>query len=103
MFNVSSKTVVPGFHVQEPGFRVGPYVGDASDWRAVDPGVTPTYVPGREETGSGHGWDRCTLMPGVEQFGMCLYVCPDGTVRRSHGISVFGCQPYIYRNDGLGL
>ena len=103
MFNVSFQTVVPGFDVPVPGFRVGSQVGDASDWRTVDPDVTPTYVPGPKGDGSGHGYDRCTLMPGIEQFGMCLYLCPDGTVRRTHDISIFGCRPWILRNEGLGL
>ena len=63
---------------------------------------TPSLVPG--PGGGGSGSDRCTLMPGIRQFGMCLYVCPDGTVRRSHDSpGALGCRPWILRNDGLGL
>ena len=60
-------------------------------------------VHGPGDGGGGHGWDKCPLIPGTEQFGMCLYSCPDGSVRRSHGKSSLGCQPFIFRNDGLGL
>jgi hypothetical protein len=103
MFDVSARTVMPGFQVQEPGFRVGSDVGELSDWRGVDAGVTPAYVPRPGGDGSGSGYDRCILIPGYEQFGMCLYLCPDGTVRRSHDIGVFGGQPWILRSHGLGL
>lgn len=65
-------------------------------------GVTPILVPA--PGGGGSGSDRCTLMPGIRQFGMCLYICPDGTVRRSHDSpGPLGCRPWILRNDGLGL
>jgi hypothetical protein len=73
--------------------------GDAGS--AVGVGA-PSLVPG--PGGGGSGSDRCTLMPGIRQFGMCLYVCPDGTVRRSHDSpGALGCRPWILRNDGLGL
>jgi hypothetical protein len=91
MFNVRPDTHVPGFNVRPetdvPGFRVTP----------------PALVPGPGGDGSGSGWDRCTLIPGTYQFGFCLYRCPDGTVRRLHGIGKLGCPPSIFRNDGLGL
>ena len=57
MFNVSSRTVVPGFNVQAPGFRVGSAVADTGDWRVVLAGVK-TGVPGPEGDGRGNGWDR---------------------------------------------
>ena len=64
--------------------------------------VTPTLVPA--PGGDGSGTDKCTLMPRIGQFGMCLYLCPDGTVRRSHDSpGALGCRPWIMRNDGLGL
>lgn len=63
---------------------------------------TPALVPGPGGDGSGSGWDRCTLMPGFQQFGMCLYRCPDGTMRRLDR-SPLGCQPFIFRNGGLGI
>jgi hypothetical protein len=113
MFNVSPASAVPGFRVNplwdEPGFRVQESdparygFADSGGARSTDGGVTPSYAPVPGGDGSGHGWDKCILMPGTEQFGFCLYRCPDGTVRRSHGMSIFGCQPSIYRNGGLGL
>jgi len=114
MFNVSPASAVPGFRVNpmpdEPGFRVQASeparygFADADSARSADGGVTPSYVPGPGGDGSGSGSDRCTLMPGIEQFGFCFYVCPDGTVRRSHDKWRFGgCRPWILRNDGLGL
>jgi hypothetical protein len=42
MFDVSSRTVVPGFQVYEPGFRIGSDVAATGDWRSVDGGVAPT-------------------------------------------------------------
>jgi hypothetical protein len=101
-FRVNPKPDVPGFRV-EAGEPARNGFADAGGAGSADGGVTPSYVPGPGGDGSGHGWDKCTLIPGTEQFGFCLYRCPDGTVRRSHGISIFGCQPSIYRNDGLGL
>ena len=90
MFNVSPTLFVPGFRVDpklgEPGFRVetgepARYgFADAGGAGAADGGVVPTYAPG--PGGDGSGWDKCTLMPGIDQFGFCLYLCPDGAVRR---------------------
>jgi hypothetical protein len=75
---------------------------DGSDAGSARGVATPILDPG--PGGGGSGSDRCTLMPGVQQFGMCLYMCPDGTVRRSHDRpSSLGCRPWILRNDGLGL
>lgn len=74
----------------------------SGDARSADGIVTPTLVPA--PGGGGSGSDKCTLMPGIRQFGMCLYVCPDGTVRRSHDSpGPLGCRPWILRNDGLGI
>jgi hypothetical protein len=73
--------------------------GDAGS--AVGVGA-PSLVPGPGGDGSGSGWDKCTLMPGFQQFGMCLYRCPDGTIRRLDR-SPLGCQPFIFRNGGLGI
>jgi hypothetical protein len=94
MFNVSPTSAVPGFRVIDPlqdvpGFRVqtsdpaGYGFVDAGGARSLDGGVTPRLVPGPGGDGSGHGWDKCTLVSGSEQFGFCLYACPDGTVRRT--------------------
>ena len=108
MFNVSPASVLPGFRVnpmaEEPGFRVEPArygFADADGARSAGGGVTPTYVPG--PGGGGSGWDKCTLMPGIEQFGFCLYLCPDGAVRRIPNRGALGCQSFIFRNGGLGL
>jgi len=73
--------------------------GDAGS--AVGVGA-PSLVPGPGGDGSGRGTDKCTLMPGPQQFGMCLYLCPDGTVRRLDR-GPLGCQSFIFRNGGLGL
>jgi|HubBroStandDraft_6_1064221.scaffolds.fasta_scaffold525763_3 hypothetical protein len=113
MFNVSPKSALPGFRVNPlsdaPGFRVQTsdpasygFV-DADGARSADGGVTPSYVPGPGGDGSGHGWDRCTLMPGIDQFGFCLYLCPDGAVRRLDKSPLGGCQAWIFRNGGRGL
>lgn len=64
--------------------------------------MTPNLVPGPGGDGGGRGWDKCTLMAGTQQFGMCLYLCPDGTVRRLDR-GPLGCQPFIFRSGGLGL
>jgi hypothetical protein len=108
MFNVKPASTVPGFRVNpmldEPGFRVEPerygFAG-ADGARSANGGVTPTYVPGPGGGGGGDPLDKCTLMPGTQQFGFCLYLCPDGTVRRD--FEVFGCRPWIYRKQGYGL
>jgi len=111
MFNVSPTSFVPGFRVDpkldEPGFRVETgeparygFI-DADGARSFGGGMTPTYAPG--PGGSGNGWDKCTLMPGIEQFGFCLYLCPDGAVRRIPNRGSLGCQSFILRNGGLGL
>lgn len=76
-----------------------PSVDDA---RSASGLMTPTLVPGPGGDGSGHGTDKCTLMSGFQQFGMCLYLCPDGTVRRLDR-GPLGCQSFIFRNGGLGL
>jgi len=73
--------------------------GDAGSVGGVG---TPSLVPGPGGDGSGGGTDKCTLMPGFQQFGMCLYRCPDGTVRRLDR-GPLGCQSFIFRNGGLGL
>jgi hypothetical protein len=111
MLNVSPTSAVPGFRVNplwdEPGFRVqtsdparyGFVYADGAG--SADGGVTPSYVPG--PGGDGSGWDKCTLMPGIEQFGFCLYLCPDGAVRRIPNRGKLGCQSFIFRNGGLGL
>src|SRR5262249_6188341 len=85
-----------GFVPARSGFPGSNHAGSA------DSVPTPTLVPGPGGDGSGSGWDRCTLMPGFQQFGMCLYRCPDGTVRRLDR-SPLGCQPFIFRNGGLGV
>jgi hypothetical protein len=69
--------------------------------RSAEGTTAPALVPA--PGGGGSGWDKGTLMPGFGQFRMCLYSCPDGTIRRLHGIGGIGCPPYIFRNDGLGL
>ncbi len=111
MFNVKPASTVPGFRVNpmldEPGFRVE--AGEPARYGFVDVdgarlaggGLTPSYAPG--PGGSGNGWDKCTLMPGIEQFGFCLYLCPDGAVRRIPNRGALGCQSFIFRNGGLGL
>ena len=110
MFNVSPTSAVPGFRVIDPlqdvpGFRVqtsdpaGYGFVDADGARSPDGGVTPTYVP--EPGGGGSEWDKCTLMPGTQQFRFCLYLCPDGAIRRDY--EVLGCRPWIYRKQGFGL
>jgi hypothetical protein len=63
--------------------------------------IAPALVPAPGSGGS--GYDKCTLMPGIGQFRMCLYSCPDGTIRRLHGIGRINCPSFIFRNDGLGL
>ena len=113
MFKVSSMSPVPGFRVNPmpdvPGFRVEAGepacygFADAGGAGSADGGVTPSYVPGPGGDGSGHGWDRCTLMPGIDQFGFCLYLCPDGAVRRLDKSPLGGCQAWIFRNGGRGL
>ncbi len=75
--------------------------GFPDEAKSADGTIAPTLVPAPGSGGS--GWDKCTLMPGFGQFRMCLYSCPDGTIRRLHGIGGIGCPPYIFRNDGLGL
>ena len=112
MFNVSPMSPVPGFRVSPmpdvPGFRVeadepARYgLADAGGAGSADGSVTPSYVPG--PGGDGSGWDKCTLMPGIDQFGFCLYLCPDGAVRRLDKSRLgTGCQPFVYRNGGMGL
>ena len=76
MFNVKPASTVQGFRVNpmldEPGFRVE--AGEPARYGFVDVdgarlaggGLTPSYAPG--PGGSGNGWDKCTLMPGIEQF-----------------------------------
>lgn len=77
---------------------------DGNDARTAGGVGTPALVPGPGGDGSGSGSDRCMLMPRIDQFGFCLYLCPDGTVRRSHDRwRLAGCRPWILRNDGLGL
>ncbi len=103
MFNVSTTRDLPGFRLDslqiQPGFRVevgGPPsygFADAEGASSADGGVTPAYIPGPAGDGSGRGYDKCTLMPGISQFGFCLYLCPDGAVRRFEEIGPFGCRP----------
>jgi hypothetical protein len=53
--------------------------------------------------GRGGGFQRCRLMPSVEQFGFCLYLCPNGDVRRlTRGSGAVGCQSWIPSVGGLG-
>ena len=116
MFNVRPNGYVPGFRVNTNGepreavsgtghapsaspAHYGFIDGDAGS--AVGVGA-PSLVPGPGGDGSGRGTDKCTLMPGSQQFGMCLYLCPDGTVRRLDR-GPLGCQSFIFRNGGLGL
>ena len=111
MFNVSPTSFVPGLRVNplrtEPGFHVEAGqparfgFADVDGARSANGGVAPIYDPG--PGGGGSGWDKCTLMPGIEQFGFCLYLCPDGAVRRIPNRTGLGCQPFIFRNGGLGL
>ncbi len=52
--------------------------------------------------GNGHNLERCPLMPRIDQFGMCLYVCPSGGILRGF-MSIFGsCPPYRFKHQGLG-
>ena len=93
---------VPGFRVQTSDPAGYGFV-DADAARSLDGGVTPSLVPGPGGDGSGHGWDKCTLVRGSEQFGFCLYACPAGTVRRTEKWALGGCRPWILRNDGSGI
>lgn len=66
------------------------------------PHGTPALVPA--PGGGSGGLGKCTLMPGIQQFGMCIYSCPDGSVRRSHDSpGRLGCRPWILPHEGLGL
>jgi hypothetical protein len=105
MFNVRPDTYVPGFRVRPPevpGFRVGSNEETRHEFLAsADDGVMPAFVIGPKGGGSGGGDYKCALMPGTQQFGFCLYRCPDGTVRRTY--EVFGCKPWIFPDQGIGL
>src|SRR5271155_2520592 len=52
----------------QPGLASGPFTPrpEASDIRQC-------FVPGG---GGGGGFEKCPLMPGIEQYGFCLYICP---------------------------
>jgi hypothetical protein len=76
-------------------------LADSSSMRFGIDGTVPAYVPGPGGDGSGDKYDKCTLLPGTQQFGFCLYRCPDGTIRRDY--EVLGCRPWIYRFQGFGL
>jgi hypothetical protein len=55
--------------------------------------------------GSGNGnLEKCPLMPNIQQFGFCLYVCPSGGVRRLDKSPLgAGCQPFVFPSGGIGL
>ena len=47
------------------------------------------------------GGDRCMLMPGIQRYGMCLYLCPGGGVLRAPKPGKFACPPFRHRGEGL--
>src|SRR5258708_18072287 len=51
--------------------------------------------------GGGRGNEKCMLMPRIEQFGMCLYICPSGGIIRGF-MSSFGCPAFRFKGQGLG-
>jgi hypothetical protein len=108
-----------------PGFRVGASGNPRDDRGAFPPdplapfkqgwlgdsGIQPrfdeariqqAYVTGGEGGSGGLEW--CRLMPNIQQFGFCLYLCPDGGVKRLDRSNLgAGCQPSILPHQGIGL
>jgi hypothetical protein len=109
---------LPGFRVSESGdpldfkgafpldqlapFRQG-WLGNRSTQPRFDEAdLQQAYVKGR---GGGSGdLEWCRLMPNIQQFGFCLYLCPDGSVKRLDKSNLgTGCQPSILPHQGIGL
>ena len=106
----------------EPGFRVGLGGQGTSELRhPLDPlsrfrrgwlEANESGAPDADRSqlayatggGGGGGTERCHLMPDIQNFGFCLYLCPNGTVKRLDKSRLgTGCQPWIHSHDGLGL
>ena len=51
--------------------------------------------------GGSDGW--CSLIPNIEQFGFCLYLCPNGQIKRQGKRLVFRCTPRIPPSGGIDL
>jgi hypothetical protein len=57
--------------------------------------------PGYGKNPPDSGGDRCTLMPGIQRYGMCLYLCPGGGVLRAPKPGRFACPSFRFRGEGL--
>jgi hypothetical protein len=47
--------------------------------------------------------EMCSLMPGSDAFRFCLYFCPSGDVRRSHGFGSLGRPRRLMKHNLLGV
>lgn len=59
--------------------------------------LQPAYGKGR---GGNDNNERCFLMLGSREAGLCIYLCPGGDVVRLDSPGALGCQPWIFRHQG---
>lgn len=68
----------------------GPAVSGTSGW---------AISMGQATVGAGMG----PLMPNIEQFGFCLYLCPNGRIKRLGRRGAIPCQSRIPSSSGIDL
>jgi hypothetical protein len=106
MFTFSVDTGLPGFRVSDSGDQLAPVRQGWLDGRSAQPWfdeeLQQAYVSGGKGGSGDLEW--CRLMPNIQQFGFCLYLCPDGSVKRLDKSNLgTGCQPSILPHQGIGL
>ena len=117
MFTFSVDTGLPGSRVSEPDdpdakgtftldqlapFRQGWLDGHGAQPWFDEAELQQAYVSGGKGGSGDLEW--CRFMPNIQQFGFCLYLCPDGSVKRLDKSNLgTGCQPSILRHQGIGL
>jgi hypothetical protein len=118
IFNFVPDTGLAGFRVSASGdprdamgalpldqlvpFRQGWLGNPGTQTPFAEAKIQQAYVKGGRGGSGGLEW--CRLMPNIQQFGFCLYLCPDGSVRRLDKSNLgTGCQSQILPHQGIGL